>query len=65
VLIAASLLLIIIAVGRRIQRQAVEITDALNASRENTSALFDLPKANLLIDLVTRQLRAVRTGGSE
>jgi hypothetical protein len=62
VAIAAALLLTIIALGRRIGRQAHDIVAALDGSRENTSALFDVPKANLLIDQITRQLRRVRTG---
>jgi hypothetical protein len=65
VLIAAMLLVTIIVLGRRIQRQADEIVAALDGSRNNTSALFDVPKSNLLLDQVTRQLRRLRTGKDE
>jgi hypothetical protein len=65
VLIAASLLLLIIALGRRIERQAGEIVVALEGSRRNTNSLFDIPKANLLLDQITRQLRRLRTGEDE
>jgi hypothetical protein len=53
---------VIIALGRRIEQQAQAIVTALDGSRENTSKLFDVPKANLLLDQVTRQLRRLRTG---
>jgi len=60
VLVAASLLLAIIALGRRIVRQAEEITAALDGARANTTALFDVTKANLALDRITRSLRTVR-----
>jgi hypothetical protein len=62
VLLAAGLLLAIIALGRRITRQAHDITTALDGTRANTEALFDVTRANLAIDRITRRLRAVRTG---
>ncbi len=62
VLIAAALLLAIIALGRRIIRQANDITAALDGTRENTTALFDVTKTNLAIDQITRGLAAVREG---
>ena len=65
VAIAAALLLAIIALGRRIEGEAVDIIGALDGARENTDALFDVPKANLSLDRITRQLRTVRTGEEE
>lgn len=65
VLIAAALLLAIIGVGRRITRQAEDITGALDGARANTEALFDVTRTNLAIDRTTRGLRIVRTGGPE
>ena len=65
VLVAAALLLAIIALGRRITRQAEAITEALDGARANTEPLFDVTRTNLAIDRITRGLRAVRTGGSE
>jgi hypothetical protein len=62
VLIAAGLLLAIIALGRRIVRQADEITAAIDGARENTAPLFDVVKLNLALDRIVRGLRAVRTG---
>jgi hypothetical protein len=64
VLIAALLLLAIIALGRRIARQADDITGALDGTREHTSPLFDVTHTNLAIDQITRGLRKVREGGS-
>ena len=63
VLIAALLLVTIILLGRRIVRQADEITAALDSARENTAPLFDLTRTNLAIDQITRGLRKVREGG--
>ena len=60
VVVAAVLLLAIIALGRRIVRQAGEIVEALDGARENTNALFDVTKTNLALDRITRDLRAVR-----
>jgi hypothetical protein len=62
VVIAAALLLIIIGLGRRIVREADDITVALDGSRANTDPLFDVARTNLAIDRITRGLRAVRTG---
>jgi hypothetical protein len=63
VLVAATLLLAIIALGRRIARQADEITEALDGARENTTPLFEVTRTNLAIDQITRGLRAIREGG--
>ncbi len=62
VVVAAALLLAIIALGRRIAAQAEAIVDALDGTRANTAALFDVTRTNLAIDRITRDLRAVRDG---
>lgn len=63
VLAVAGLLLAIITTARRISRQADAITAALDGTRLNTEALFDVTRTNLAIDRTTRGLRRVRTGG--
>jgi hypothetical protein len=60
VLIAAGLLLTIIALGRRITGQAVDITKALDGARANTDALWDVRATNHAIDRITRGLAAAR-----
>ena len=60
VLIAATLLLTIIALGRRITRQAADITRALDGARANTDALWEVRGTNHAIDRVTRGLGAAR-----
>ena len=65
VLIAAGLLLAIIGLGRRIVRQADDVTAALDGTREHTAPLFDVTRTNLAIDRITRGLRRVRTGRPE
>ncbi len=60
--VAAVLLLVIIALGRRIVRQAGEIVTALDGARENTTGLFDLARTNAALDSITADLRAVREG---
>jgi hypothetical protein len=62
ILIAAALLLAIIGLGRRIVRQADDITVALDGARENTMPLFDVTRTNLAVDQITRGLRTVREG---
>jgi hypothetical protein len=62
ILIAAALLIAIILLGRRIVRQAEDITAAIDGGRENTSPLYDVTKTNLAVDQITRGLRKVRTG---
>ena len=62
VLVAAVLLFAIIALARRIVRQAGEIVTALDGASENTTALFDVTKTNLAIDRITRHLATVRQG---
>ena len=63
VVLAAGLLLAIIALGRRITREAEDITAALDGARGNTESLFDVARTNLAILRITRGLRSVRTGG--
>jgi hypothetical protein len=64
-LLAAALLLAIIGLGRRIVRQADDITAALDGTREHTTALFDLTRTNFAIDRIARDLRVVRTGQAD
>jgi hypothetical protein len=63
VLVAATLLLTIIALGRRIARQADDITKSLDGARENTTPLFEVTRTNLALDQITRGLRTIREGG--
>jgi hypothetical protein len=60
VAIAAGLLVTIIALGRRIVRQADEITESLDQIAHNTAPLFDIAGLNLALDRAVRALRAVR-----
>jgi len=60
VALAAGLLLAIIAVGRRITRQAVDITEALAGAKANTDALWEVRATNHAIDRITRGLIAAR-----
>lgn len=62
VVIAAVLLLTIIALARRIVRTAGEIVAALDATRENTNAMFDVAAVNHNLDRITRGLRTAREG---
>ncbi len=62
VVIAAALLVTIIALGRRIVRQAEDIVRALDGTRENTNGLWDVTRINLALDQITRRLAAVREG---
>jgi hypothetical protein len=63
--LAGGLLVAIITLGRRIVRQADDITAALDGTRENTTALFDVTRTNLAVDRITRGLRSVRMGSPE
>jgi hypothetical protein len=65
VVIAAALLLAIIALARRIVRQAHDIEAALDGARRNTEPLFDLAKTNLALERITRSLASLREGGEE
>ena len=60
VVVAATLLLAIIGLGRRIVRQANDIVAALDGTRANTEPLFDVTRTNLAVDRITRDLRTVR-----
>jgi hypothetical protein len=60
VVIAAALLLVIIFLGRRVARQADEITAALNGARANTDPLWEVKRINLNIDRINRGLAAAR-----
>ncbi len=62
VVVAAVLLLAIIVLARRIAAQADDITRALDGSRENTTAMFELPRTALAIDRITRGLAKLRSG---
>ena len=62
VAIAASLLVAIILLCRRIVRQAEDITRALDSARENTTGLFGVTATNSAIESITTDLRAVREG---
>jgi hypothetical protein len=60
VLIAATLLLTIIGLGRRIVRQADEITASLDATRRNTDPLWGVKQININIDRINKGLAAAR-----
>jgi hypothetical protein len=60
VVIAATLLLTIIFLGRRIVRQADDITAALDGTRQNTDPLWGVKQININIDRINRGLAAAR-----
>jgi hypothetical protein len=60
VVIAATLLLAIIFLGRRVARQADEITAALDGTRQNTDPLWGVKQININIDRINRGLAAAR-----
>jgi hypothetical protein len=60
VLIAATLLLTIIFLGRRVARQADDITVALDGARANTNPLWDVKQININLDRINRGLAAAR-----
>lgn len=60
IVLAASLLLAIIGLGRRIVGQANSITEALDGAREHTLPLYEVTQTNLAVDRIERGLRAVR-----
>lgn len=62
VAIAASLLITIILLGRRIVGQAGRIIAALDATRENTNPMYDVAAVNHNLDRITRGLRTAREG---
>ena len=57
VLVAAALLITIILLARRVVRQAVAITTALDGAMRNTNPLFDIANVNHSIESITRGLR--------
>lgn len=63
VVVAAGLLLIVIGLGKRIIRQAGDITRALDGAQENTAPLFALSELNSKLERITGGLRAVRERG--
>ena len=64
VVIAATLVLTVIGLARRIVRQADAITEAIDGARENTAPLFDVKATSLSVDRITRGLRDVREHGA-
>ncbi len=60
VLIAATLLVAIIALGQRITRQAADIERALAGTRPNTDPLWDVRQTNQAIARITRGLATAR-----
>jgi hypothetical protein len=60
VVIAATLLLTIIFLGRRISRQADDITAALDGTRASTDPLWDVKQININLDRINRGLAAAR-----
>ena len=58
--IAATLLLTIIFIGRRVARQADGITDALDGARANTDPLWNVKQININLDRINRGLVAAR-----
>jgi hypothetical protein len=60
VVIAATLLLTIIFLGRRVVSQADEITAALDGTRQNTDPLWGVKQININIDRINRGLAAAR-----
>ena len=64
VVIAATLLVTLIALCRRIVGRAEDITRALDGARENTTVLFDLTRTNAAAGSIAADLRAVRESGA-
>lgn len=60
--IAASLLVTIIALCRRIVGQAGDITQSLDGAREQTDVLFGLTSTNDAVGSIAADLRTVREG---
>ena len=57
VLIAASLLIVINLLARRIARQTAEITLALDGAVRNTDPLFDVAMVNHTLESLTRGIK--------
>lgn len=60
VVIAAALILVLVALGRRITGQAKEVDAKLQAVRDNTAVLFELPKTNRALASITESLGKIR-----
>ena len=60
--IAASLLVAIIGLCRRIVGQAEDITQALDGARKQTDVLFGLSATNAAVGSIAADLRSVREG---
>ena len=60
VVIAATLLLTIIFLGRRVAGQADDITAALDGTRRNTDPLWGVKQININLDRINRGLVAAR-----
>lgn len=60
VVIAGTLLLTIIFLGKRIVGQADDITAALDGTRANTDPLWGVKQININIDRINRGLAAAR-----
>lgn len=63
VLVAAALLLTIVALARRVARQAGEIVVALDGARINSEPLFDLARVNHSLERIARGLVQIDTDG--
>lgn len=60
IVLVVVLLLAIILLGRRIVGQAGAIVEALDGTRDNTAALYDVASTNHALLRIVRDLRAVR-----
>jgi hypothetical protein len=60
VAVAASLLIVAIALGRRIVGQANDITRALEGTQRHTDPLWEVRRTNHELDRVTRGLAGAR-----
>jgi len=60
VVVAAAMLLILIALARRITRQAHDVEAALRGAHRNTESLFDIAMMNHALESITRGVRRAR-----
>lgn len=61
VALAAALLGSIAVLAWRIERRASEVEDAIDAVREKTHAMREIPTANIALSRMTADLRRLRT----
>lgn len=61
--LAAALLGSITFLAWRIERQAIQTTEALDGLRDNTGVFFDLANVNASLERMTGTLSAMRTEG--